>query len=111
MRVLEDWLKEVLKVDPDLVLWGGTPGNFKFNPFSDDDGTRGLQTKLSETPVWPLQPGREEKHRQGNPGHSRPHTCAFPKTKKAVVVVRSEPVVFCCCCLFRFAILFNFMII
>lgn len=44
MRVLEDWLREVLKnEDSDLEVWGG---NLKFNPSSggddDDDDAGGL---------------------------------------------------------------------
>lgn len=44
--MLQNQLTEVLKnVDPDSVVLGRTPGNFKFNPFSSDDDTGDLYTK------------------------------------------------------------------
>lgn len=42
MRVLNDWLREVLRtVDPDSAVLGRTTGNVKFNPFSSGDDTGG----------------------------------------------------------------------
>lgn len=43
MRVLKDWLREVLRnVDPDPEILGGIPGNFKFNLSLDDEDTSGI---------------------------------------------------------------------
>lgn len=44
MRMLEDWLREVLKnEDSGSEVWGRTPGNLTFCPsLGDDDGGGGL---------------------------------------------------------------------
>lgn len=83
MRGLKDYLGEVIKsVDSDSEVWGGTPGNFKFNPSLANDDIGGFIDQTSGNTCMASSAKSEKKHCQSNPGAVVPVPVPFQRPAK-----------------------------